>query len=336
MTVETMNAMAVDRRSLPRLALDMLRYRVAIMMWLFMLLGAAYHAIGSWPLDELVALTVALGASYVAATTVNDISDEEIDKVNHPAGRPLVHGEATPADLWRLNVVAAVAALAAGAYVGWRGIAVVVAALVIGYAYSVPPLLVSHRASLAAPVLTLAYVVAPYLHGLALADVSPGISDLTFAVGLSCLFLARIVLKDFRDREGDAAFGKSTVLLRFGKDVTCAASAAGLVVGVVLLAVALGSPWMAVIVAAFGFGIAAQLWALQRVDDPRREQVAIGVGARIGNGLLICVLGWLLLVGQSAPAAVTHGFTGLLTALYAATYVVLVKNPDDVLIGYKG
>jgi len=215
MTVATMTAMAVDRRSLPRLALDMLRYRVAIMMWLFMLLGAAYHAIGSWPLDELAALTVALGASYVAATTVNDISDEEIDKINHPAGRgrPLVHGEATPGDLWRLNVVAAVVALAAGAYVGWRGIAVVVAALVIGYAYSVPPLLVSHRAYLAAPVLTLAYVVAPYLHGLALADVSPGASDLTFAVGLSCLFLARIVLKD-----------SATVRRRSLREVDCAAA----------------------------------------------------------------------------------------------------------------
>lgn len=73
------------RLSMPRLALDMLRYRVAVMMWLFMLLGAAYHRVDGWPLDELLALTVALAASYIAATTVNDISDEEIDKVNHPS-----------------------------------------------------------------------------------------------------------------------------------------------------------------------------------------------------------------------------------------------------------
>lgn len=89
------------------------------------LVVAAVLAVASWPLDELAALTLALGASYVAATTVNDISDEEIDKINHPAGRgrPLVHGEATPADLWRLNLLSAGVALAAGTYVGWRGVA---------------------------------------------------------------------------------------------------------------------------------------------------------------------------------------------------------------------
>ncbi|MEJ7690763.1 MAG: hypothetical protein WKF76_10230 [Nocardioidaceae bacterium] len=64
---------------------------------------------------------------------------------------------------------------------------------------------------------------------------------------------------------------------------------------------------------------------------------ALGIGyAYSVPPLLICLLGWLLLVGQDAPAAVIHGFSVLLTALYAATYAALVKNPDDVLIGYKG
>ena len=49
------------------------------------------------------------------------------------------------------------------------------------------------------------------------------------------LFVARIVLKDFRDREGDALYGKPTLLLRFGKDATCAVSLAALLAGNCLL-----------------------------------------------------------------------------------------------------
>ena len=69
------------------LAGEMLRYRVAVMIWMFMLLGAAYHQPSSLLLDDLAALTIALPASYIAATTVNDIADEQIDRINHPAGR---------------------------------------------------------------------------------------------------------------------------------------------------------------------------------------------------------------------------------------------------------
>ncbi len=290
---------ATTRLSLPRLAWDMVRYRVALMMWLFMLLAAAYHGVAEWPLDTLAALTLALAASYVVATTVNDIADADIDRINHPQGRgrPLVHGQATPTDLWRLNLIAALVALAFGAYVGWRGVAVVGASLVIGYVYSVPPLVISHRTYLAAPVLTLAYVAAPYLHGLALADVQPAWEDLHFAGGLCFLFLSRILLKDFRDRAGDAAYGKPTLLLRYGKDLTCATSAFALLIGSVLVASALDA-WPAVaVVGLFGCAVGWQLHCLRRDDDPRREQVAIGIGARMGNGLLICLLGWLLLPG---------------------------------------
>ncbi|MEJ7773968.1 MAG: UbiA family prenyltransferase [Nocardioidaceae bacterium] len=326
------------RLSMPRLALDMLRYRVAVMMWLFMLLGAAYHRVDGWPLDELLALTVALAASYIAATTVNDISDEEIDKVNHPLGRgrPLVHGEATTSDLWCLNVLASLVALGAGAYVGWRGVAVVVGALVIGYAYSVPPLLLSHRTYLATPVLTMAYVVAPYLHGLALADALPSTDDVLFASGLCSLFWGRIVLKDFRDRAGDSAFGKVTPLLRFGKAAVCGASAVGLLLGGCLLALSLGSWWMAGLVAGFVTMIALQLLALSCASTFTREQVAIGIAARMGNGMLITLLAWLLVAAEDPSLASAMGFTGGLSLVYAVAYVALARHPDDVLVGYKG
>jgi 4-hydroxybenzoate polyprenyltransferase len=62
----------------------LLRFRVAVMIVLFMLLGAAWHR-GLTSIDAPVLLMVlALASSYVSATSVNDIADREIDEINHP------------------------------------------------------------------------------------------------------------------------------------------------------------------------------------------------------------------------------------------------------------
>lgn len=321
------------------LAAEMLRYRVAVMLWMFMLLGAAYHGITSLPARDLLALSVALAASYVAATTVNDIADAEIDRVNHPAGRgrPLVRGTATPRDLWILNAVAAVVALAAGTVVGWRGLVVVAVSLTIGYAYSVRPLLLSYRPYSATPVLAVAYVLAPYAHGLALAHVWPGRRDAVFAAALFALFMARIVLKDFRDLVGDRRFGRRTFLIRHGKPVTCLVSAAALVLGTFLLEIALRPPpLLAVVLLGYSCAVAFQLHRLARIANPRGEQVAIGLAARMGNGLLITVLAWLLLRAQGASPRDTALLVGLLLAAFGGSFLILARRPDQVLIGYKG
>ena len=92
----------------------MLRYRVAAMILLFMLLGSAWHG-GLRTLDAPVLLVaLALASSYVCATSVNDISDREIDRINHPddVGRPLVTGTAGTGDLWTLFGVSGVLAVA--------------------------------------------------------------------------------------------------------------------------------------------------------------------------------------------------------------------------------
>ncbi len=69
------------------LAVRMLRYRAALTIWMFMLLAVAFHG-GLGHLGPSLWATLALGASYVAATTVNDIADRDIDKINHPRGIP--------------------------------------------------------------------------------------------------------------------------------------------------------------------------------------------------------------------------------------------------------
>ena len=73
----------------------MVRWRVAVTLWSFLLIGAAAQG----PLRPSVALllaAVSLAASYVVATTVNDIADRDVDGSTIPeTGRPLVAGTAS-------------------------------------------------------------------------------------------------------------------------------------------------------------------------------------------------------------------------------------------------
>lgn len=317
----------------------MLRYRVAVMLWMFMLLGAAFHGDLRDASLELVWASLALASSYVAATTLNDVADRDLDRVNHPrdAGRPLVSGEATVGELLRLNALASALALLASIPLGWAGILLVLCSLGIGRAYSTPPVLLSYRTYLAPVVLALAYVAVPYGLGLVAAGASPGVDDAVFCVALMLLFLARINLKDFRDRRGDALYGRPTLLLRFGKDVTCAVSFAALVLGNVLLFAGVGAPpELALLLETFFLAIGWALYALWRAPEGRVEQVAIGIGARSGNGLLLTVLAWLVLTAAGAPPVDRLLFTLFLATAFGFAFATLVRSPERAVIGYKG
>jgi 4-hydroxybenzoate polyprenyltransferase len=318
------------------LYLRMLRYRVAVMLWMFMLLGAASHG----GLESgLVWAALALASSYVAATTLNDVADRDLDRINHPrdAGRPLVSGEATEKELLDLNRIASVLAVLAALPLGWAAVLLVLCSLAIGRFYSSRPILLSYRTYLAPVVLSLAYVAVPYGLGMAAVSASPASSDLTFCAALMALFLARINLKDFRDRRGDALYGRPTLLLRYGKTVTCAVSLVALVVGNALLFAVLSPPFLiALVLETFFLAIIWTLHALWRAPEGTMEQVAIGIGAKMGNGLLLTVLGWLLLIEANAPLADRAVFVLLLSSAFAIAFATLVRSPERAVIGYKG
>jgi 4-hydroxybenzoate polyprenyltransferase len=321
---------------LPRLYIALLRYRVAAMVMLFMLLGAAHdRALDLAAAHAFAAL--ALASSYVAATALNDLADEEIDRVNHPrdAGRPLVEGTATRRELGLLHVVATALALVAAVPLGWPGVAIVGVALAVSQAYSARPLRLSYRTAGAAPALGVAYVLVPFALGTVVAGDSVARIVSPFTAGLFCLFVARIVLKDFRDREGDALYGKPTILLRFGKTVTCALSLAFLLCGDLLLVSKLDlvlSVLLQPLVAAIGW----MLWTLWGTEEPRSEQVAIGIGARLGNGLLLSVLAWLTVDMNGASPAEAATIAGTVAGLVLFSSLALAARADEVIIGYKG
>jgi 4-hydroxybenzoate polyprenyltransferase len=320
------------------LFLRMVRWRVAVTLWFFLLIGAAAQG----PLRPGVALLLAaasLAASYVVATTVNDIADRDVDRVNHPRdpGRPLVTGAASERDLWRTNAIAAPLALATAALAGGPLLAVSGASLAIGYAYSLGPIRLSYRTWLAPTILSVAYAIVPYALGLLAAGGRIDRVDLLLCGALYSLFLARINLKDFRDRAGDAAYGKPTLLLAQGKTVTCAVTGIALLVGCAALVAALGAhPGVVAIVSFFGAVILSTLRRLWRTSDPRDEQIAIGLGAKMGNGLLACTLASLILQAQGAPEGMRVLTMAFLALVYGTVFLALNDRPDEIEIAYKG
>jgi 4-hydroxybenzoate polyprenyltransferase len=317
----------------------LLRFRVAVMIVLFMLLGAAWHG-GLTSIDALVLLMVlALASSYVSATSVNDIADREIDEINHPGDRdrPLVTGAARTADLWVLFVVSSVLAVALGLAAGPGAAGIMLLSVVIGALYSLPPARLSYRTFLAPLTLAVAYVGIPYWAGVVVVGESLQTADLPLLTALYLLFAGRIILKDFRDREGDAAFGKPTFLLKYGKRATCLASLCALSAGDALLVASLADRWwLAALLQLYIVSIAIMLFRLYRVSSSKDEQLSIGVGARMGNGLLVTLLGTLILSNQGADWTTQFIFGLALTALYTLNFIDFLRHPERAIIGYKG
>jgi 4-hydroxybenzoate polyprenyltransferase len=322
------------------LTLSMLRYRVAIMVWTFMLLGAASGDGAHLKGGELALEACALAWSYVAATTVNDLADVEIDLVNHPGdvGRPLVVGAASPADMRKLHWIAWAAAIGCATPLGAVPAGLVVVGLVIGRAYSLRPLRLSYRPYWAPSTLAIAYVVVPYTLGFWSSGGETNGRAVAIGGGLVALFLARIVLKDFRDREGDAIFGRRSLLLLHGKRMTCALSGGFAALGDGSLSLAFGGHAWPLLLLAQGFfaAVGRMLWSLSKATTPTAEQVAIGTGAKMANGLLFSLLSWLLLSGHGATIGMRAAFLVLLAALYGTSFVTLARRPERAVIGYKG
>jgi 4-hydroxybenzoate polyprenyltransferase len=320
------------------LFLRMVRWRVAVTLCFFLLIGAAAQG----PLKPSIAFLFAalsLSASYVVATTVNDIADRDVDRINHPRdpGRPLVTGTASERDLWRTNAIAAPLALATAAVAGGPVLAVSAASLAIGYTYSLRPIRLSYRTWLAPTILSVAYAIVPYALGLLAAGGRIDRVDVLLCGALYALFLARINLKDFRDRAGDAAYGKPTLLLAHGKTVTCAVTGIALLAGCATLVAALGGhAGVVIIVLLFAAAILSMLWRLWRTSDPRDEQIAIGLGAKMGNGLLACTLASLVLQAQGASEAMQVLAMAFLALVYGSVLLMLAGRPDDIEIAYKG
>jgi 4-hydroxybenzoate polyprenyltransferase len=316
-----------------RLAVMMVRPPVAVVILLFAAIGVAQggHGDALHPLFTVVPLILA--GWFVHATVLNDLGDEAIDRVNLTSarGRPLVSGDATRGELRALGRAAAAVALAAALAVDWRVALVAAAGLLLSAAYSVPPLRLCQRGAVASLLLPAGYVAVPYLVGLLSVQSSVGREDVVLLAALYVTFVGRIMLKDFRDVEGDAMFGKRTFLVRHGRQATCAVSAACWTAGVALL---LLLPWSRTLIASFTVLLACALHGLRRLAATTggriAEQVVIGAIAHTGRGMGIVLLAHLTMGTKAWSPSLQATVLVALTLLYAGSYAATLREREPV------
>jgi 4-hydroxybenzoate polyprenyltransferase len=318
------------------LAAKMARYRSTLTLVTFMLSGSVWHRGRSGLTVGLVLAAVALAATYASLTSLNDLADERIDRVNlrGHSDRPLVAATASRRDLVLLALAAAVVGTVCGVLASPAVGALVILSVVFYAQYSLPPLRVSHRSLLTPFYLALGYSVMPYVVGVCVAGDWLGPRDALLLPALFCLFLARIVLKDFRDRAGDALAGKPTFLLCHGKPATCAFSLAALAVGSALLLAALReTPLLAAGTLPFLSALALLQLRLARARTLLDEVILVGLGARIGNGLLLTLLGLVLLRAQGAEAAAQAVLYALTAGAHGYLLVSYLRDPGSFVFG---
>ena len=310
---------------------QLLRPRVVVTLLLFAFLGSASasgQVLISW---RLLLFIACLAFMYMNATAINDLADEEIDKINlkQAAGRPLVRMTATRRQVTWLAMSAGILALAASLFLGARLTGLVALGIIFNVAYSLPPVRISYRGILAPLLLPVGYVLIPFTGAVLLTGHS--IKWQWLAVCYTA-FMGRMTLKDIRDIAGDTRYGKRTFVVRYGKTATYRLTALLWLLADAFLAADLSDLklWLF-----FQLPIACVVHCLRelaRTSVKNEEQLWIGLLARQANAIAIALLAYFVTVAgyeQSVSVAV-------LTVGSAALHVWAVTNFDKLTIGYRG
>ena len=235
-------------------------------------------------LGDLLATLVAAWSVNIFITGINQLTDVEIDRINKPF-LPIAAGDLSPrAGRW---IVAGSAALpiAMALTQGWIEIVAVLAGLVVGVAYSLPPLRLKRWPALAA--LSISGVRALVVNlGVALhfSDSLAGVLVVPAGVWVLTAFVAPFsaaiaLLKDVPDIEGDRRYRIATYSVRLGGAVVLRAGLA--LLGLAYVGIAIAAPflldgWAAVFLAGSHLLVLAGLIVAARRTDPADRAVSTG------------------------------------------------------------
>jgi len=327
------------RKGFLKLVLTMVRPPAALVLMLFAALGAAQAGVTESFHPVFTTVLVIIAAGFTNATCLNDITDESIDKVNlaQATGRPLVSGTASPNQLLAVAALAGAVSLGLAWAVGWQVGVVVTVGLLLNAAYSIPPVRLAERGGVATALLPLGYVVVPYL--VAAFSVGPTLSrrGLLLLAGLYLCFAGRIILKDFRDVEGDAKFGKNTFLLRHGARATCLASAILWLAGAAVLPFLV--PARSPVLPAFALLLGSVLYGLRRLASTidRSEQITtIGCIAMVGRGMTVILLAHFSIVEKGWPYEAQVFFIMALAASIGGMFFATLSERTEVATAKSG
>jgi len=235
-------------------------------------------------LGDLLATLVAAWSVNVFITGINQLTDVEIDRINKPF-LPIAAGDLSPRAGRRIVAASAALPIAMALTQGWIEIAAVLAGLVVGVAYSLPPLRLKRWPALAA--LSISGVRALVVNlGVALhfSDSLAGVLVVPAGVWVLTAFVAPFsvaiaLLKDVPDIEGDRRYLIATYSVRLGGAVVLRAGLA--LLGVAYVGIAIAAPflldgWPAVFLAGSHLLVLAALLVAARRTDPADRAVFTG------------------------------------------------------------
>lgn len=239
---------------------------------------------------------IAIVLLVVHGNGTNDIADFDIDRVNlkNADDRPLVSGDATIGQLWWLQAVFGLLSIAVSLLISPVAAIVTLAVALYNYAYSFRPLRITDRTILSPLTLAAAYTFQPFTLGFESAGTAEPYPWL-LAGAIYFGFVARLLLKDFRDTKGDARYGKKTFLLRYGAIATCITSGASALISLIFAGFATGFSFGVFVVIAVGNLMVVWLLVLLAATRSLRLQMQlIGLIAKLANISILALLGYFI------------------------------------------
>ncbi|MCW8820513.1 MAG: UbiA family prenyltransferase [Ignavibacteriaceae bacterium] len=165
-----------------------------------------------------------LGTGF--SQSINDLFDLELDRVNEPT-RPIPSGRLTEKEALLNSIVVFSLALGLGVFLwlyigGTRGMIIllsIVAALILSYIYSAPPLKLKKNILTSAPAVGFAYSLVTWFSANALfSDIRP---EVYWMAGLNFFMaIALIILNDFKSAKGDKEGGMKSLTVMIGPKKT--------------------------------------------------------------------------------------------------------------------
>jgi 4-hydroxybenzoate polyprenyltransferase len=304
-----------------------IKRRILITCYLIVLIGSFYA--GSVSINTFLAIFVLI-TWYLHAASSNDYADRKIDEVNLKGtkNRPLVTKSITKRNLWIVHILAGVASLFLSLIYGPTALLLTFVVLLISYAYSFKPVRITDRGIVSQLMLPIAYVLFPLSLGYWSADTANPYPWLLLA-GLYTGFIARLMLKDFRDVKGDKMFGKRTFLLRHGRLATCYVSEFFGLISLIIMSFVINFSPGAFIVLVIGHVLASWfLRILSKTSQIDHQVKLVNTIAKTANGSVIVILSFYFfnmintdeIIINIVPLAI-----GSLWYLY-----IWVSNKDDI------
>ena len=195
---------------------------LSVLALYFIALGTTNTPISLFNIEQMLAVWIACLCGNVYIVGLNQLTDVEIDRINKPH-LPLASGAFTLKQGWRIVALMGIVAIAISALFGTWLLATVVVSLIIGTAYSLPPIRLKQFPFFAAfCILTVRGIVVNLGLFLHYSRQFQGREFINANVWLLTLFIllftiAIAIFKDVPDLEGDKKYNIATFSLILGK-----------------------------------------------------------------------------------------------------------------------